>query len=90
MNGHTPTPERITTQEAARRLGAGEEAGVSTWQHAWISVDPYVRADLTTLTEMGEAGWELVSVLSWSPSVFTMFFRRPKPPVEAVADVVPQ
>lgn len=48
------------------------------WQHAWISVDPNNRDDISKLETMGNEGWEMVSVVPWGQSVFLMFFKRPK------------
>ncbi len=48
------------------------------WQHAWISINPSERGDQEKLEQMGNDGWELVSVLPWGTNVFLMFFKRPK------------
>ena len=48
------------------------------WQHAWISVNPNERADIEKLEQMGNDGWELVSVIPWGANIFLMFFKRPK------------
>jgi hypothetical protein len=52
---------------------------VAQWQHAWITVNPNERDDTAKLEQMGNEGWELVSVIQWGQaSVFLMFFKRPK------------
>ncbi len=48
------------------------------WQHAWISVNPSERDDIGKLEQMGNDGWELVSVLLWGTNNFLMFFKRPR------------
>ena len=49
------------------------------WQHAWISLDPNDREDLYKLEQMGDEGWEMVSVIAWSSNILMIFFKRPKP-----------
>jgi hypothetical protein len=61
------------------------------WQHAWVTVNPNERDDINKLEQMGNEGWELVSVIPWGysaeysgaagisrPNYFVMFFKRPK------------
>lgn len=48
------------------------------WQHAWISVNPNERDDISKLEQMGNDGWEMVSVIPWGQSILLMFFKRPK------------
>ncbi len=48
------------------------------WQHAWITISPGERADHEKLEQMGNDGWELVSVLMWGTNSFVMFFKRAK------------
>ena len=52
------------------------------WQHAWISMDPNDREDLYKLEQMGNEGWEMVSVIAWSSNILMVFFKRPKPAEE--------
>ena len=49
------------------------------WQHAWISMDPNDREDLYKLEQMGNEGWEMVSVIAWSSNILMVFFKRHKP-----------
>lgn len=51
---------------------------MTQWQHAWISVNPNERDDISKLEQMGNEGWELVSVIPWGQTIFLMFFKRPK------------
>jgi hypothetical protein len=38
---------------------------MTTWQHAWISVDPTRSEDISKLESFGKEGWEMVAVLPW-------------------------
>ncbi|MGH2586300.1 MAG: hypothetical protein ACRDJE_15410 [Dehalococcoidia bacterium] len=49
-----------------------------SWQHAWITVNPNERSDQEKLEQMGNEGWELVSVVQWGGSGFLMFLKRQK------------
>lgn len=51
---------------------------MAKWQHAWISVNPNERDDIGKLEQMGNDGWELVSVMPWGKDIFLMFFKRLK------------
>ncbi len=51
---------------------------MARWQHAWISVNPGERDDIGKLEQMGNDGWELVSVMERGAGVFLMFFKRQK------------
>ena len=51
---------------------------MAKWQHAWITINPHERDDTGKLEQMGNDGWELVSVLPWGQQLFIMFFKRPK------------
>ena len=51
---------------------------MARWQHAWISVNPNERDDINKLEQMGNDGWELVSVIQWGTGIFLMFFKRQK------------
>ena len=59
-------------------LSPPEDINVAKWQHAWISVNPNERDDINKLEQMGNEGWELVSVIPWGQSIFLMFFKRQK------------
>jgi hypothetical protein len=42
-------------------------------------MDPNEREDLYKLEQMGNEGWEMVSVIAWSSNILMIFFKRPKP-----------